>query len=248
MSLDLPDFTRKVILELKSTKDYFGDLANRLGFPMSINNTGEVIGFCDFSDGLGNISYKGVGVGYAHNLTSQFYYTGGFSLQMTSGSALNGYAAMNLLSPFSGLSKYGYEVRFSSNNDLKYIFFELVFNYLAVTFYFALRYNIADQSLYVLDNGTWRKILTLALPLDDDLTPLNVLKFIVDPAAKKYDNVIINNQEVDLSGYGSTVYAPIGHARVVGMFQITTEGAVGDTVYLDSIILTKNENITVIIP
>ena len=248
MSLDLPDFTRKVILELKSTKDYFGDLANRLGFPLSINNTGEVIAFTDFSDGLWNTFTSGSGAGWSYELTSKNYCTGGFALEMTSGSALTGFAYSTLMSPFLGLLKYGFEVRFSSSSALKYIDFALYFNYLAETNFFHLRYKIADQSFYVLDNGIWRKILTLAFPLASLSPALNVLKFIGDSATKKYDNLIINGQEVDLSMYSSTIDVPSVFSRVTGMFRIMTEGGVGSTVYLDSMILTKNENITVIIP
>lgn len=240
MSIDLPDYTRKMILELISTKSLIGILSKRLVCPYSIDDNGEVIKYIDFSNGLRTMWIEGGAAGLEYGINTTYFVTSGYSFFIkTTGSAFVTYFFYTLINRCD-TTTYGFEIRFSSSRFCTAFSFELIIPYKGKNLHFHIKYYTASHQLKVFDTDGEYLVLTTKYKLSENLTPSNIIKFVVDVQSEEYIKAMVNEEKVNISGYKCDTYDPVSDNAIQISFK-PYYLAMDNIIYIDNIIVTKNE-------
>lgn len=269
--MELPDFTRAMVLlgrddagELQivgldavgrisafviDSRDAWGrmlsvgnaELAVRLGSAVAYDRRGQVAFFEDFETGVGAWTFDKDGTLGAGALDPTTSLSGGYSYRLTGGSNGDRWASISMTRGLAQVGRMGLEFAVAWGTDFDYVVGSLILGDGTREYLAQIRYDFDDEDLEVYnDLGAWVSVLDAAFS-GTTKKAYNVLKFVIDTDSQKYERLLFNDQEVNLSDHS---YEDVG--LTAGEYT-TVEIACyshpfdNDVVYVDDIILTLAE-------
>lgn len=237
MSRDLPDFTRKMQLDLLANAEIISELAKLIGAIPRISTSGRIIMVEDFSDGQGRWAQPSeFGSGTVEE-TSAVFHTKGYSLIIAAPDTTPCGEGIIKCFPYrEDLDKIGLEFCFWAVWT-GYIYIDLKLFNTDYSIYFSLRFA-SDGTIEVLnDTGNYESIGSI------ESTPIPLFKWweaklIVDLLAKAYISLQIGDQVLgltDISGY-ETAASTIKELWV--MLSVQSEDTPEVATVIDYVILT----------
>lgn len=218
-----------------------GELAGRLGSPITHDRRGDVLWFDDFEWGLNKWQTEPFGTGAAAALSTDTARNGRASVLLTAGS--DGGLAVRLIHHHAPAVESPLGAEFSFSHGTQFDALELLIQAYrgAELVRFGLQYRAQDDALQYRDSDgiytTYRTGVNLAAYRE----AFNTLKLVFEPATHRYVRAILNQYTDDLSAYaGQVVLSPTSPLLQV---RIALYGRAGgnDRCYLDDVILTQNE-------
>lgn len=215
-----------------------GELATRLGAYNSIDRRGSVILHDNFESGLeGWVKTLGAGAGSGCEWSTESYRNGGYSMKLSGG--LGTTSTVRRMWGVNDPNKVGIEFSFA----LEFYHGLIGANYYSdnVNQYFALWYLIGT-SLYVSDASAGVVLVAQDVETLFDDQNFNTIKLVWDTATALYTRILFNQVEIDITGCSVPFLpAPIVGKHMAAEFQIVSDAARNDYVYLDDFIATINE-------
>ena len=217
-----------------------GELAARLGSPISWDRRGQVVRIIDFSKGMAQMSMTKYGVGSAYALYGAIYESGGYSLGLTTGTNANGYCQAVSYFVYSPSERVGVEVAMSSGGRPEEIIIALYIFDGTTLHQPKLRFQASRG--YLQYENTVPTYVDVCVATPPALVNFFfTVKFVIDMSLIKWDRVLYAGTAYDKSAYGyktgASAVKPYGYVRVKAL----NSGAVTSTVYVDRIIVTTNE-------
>jgi len=218
-----------------------GELAARLGSPVTFDRRGDVVWLDDFESGLSKWEEVGVGTDHAANINSVRARNGGFSCKLTTGKTSDKKSQITHQGAGLVVSKIGVEVSFTLDDNLSSFGFRLTAysgsrGYVGDICYLPASDELTYQNSEGIDTVFATGVL---LHADDEL--FHTIKAVFDLPNKKYNRVIVDQVTYDLSAYTmrnwSTGLAPRYLLYISGI--TTTDTNVSN--YVDDVIVTQNE-------
>ena len=218
-----------------------GELAVRLGSPVSHDRRGDVVWWDDVECGIAKWGSTLVGTGAAFTADDTQPKNGSTAAKLVAGSTGGASAAMTKSLAYPALNKFGVEFSFASSSlPLQLTLVDGLYTG-AVLLDARLRWNRSANTIeYYTAAGAWVSLGVADLPIS--ITALyHVMKLVIDPVARTYVRAIIDARTFDLSGIPLRVAAD-ATLQQLG-FSITNYGNAGsnDAVYIDDVIVTQNE-------
>lgn len=217
------------------------ELAVRLGSPVAYDRRGQVVFVENFEHGWGLWSITYQGADYAHALDPTTSMSGGYSFKLTAGNASGAYAGINMIRALAPTGKMGLEFVFSINALLNYVGGRLVIVDGARMYTAEVRYGLATNRLELWNHSGAFESPVATAPVTPGKGRYSTLKFVIDTATQKYERVLFNDVETDLTAYSYYDDGVVLAKRIE--VEITNYGRVGnnDIAYIDDIIVTLAE-------
>jgi len=219
-----------------------GELAARLGSPVTFDRRGNVIWYDDFEGDTLLWEVTGESVGSSAVLDNSWAVKGSQCAKITVGAALPRTETMFRTIPIPQFGKIGYEIALTFDPDIKYI--SLIYSYYDGTDVYNpyIRIDNTNDKLQYFDIDTGYTDFDDLPTLKDDTKLFNYFKIVADLATGKYIRLIINENVWDMSAYSFDVTGSLGTAPHL-YFGV---GLISDTaaVYFlraDNVIITQNE-------
>lgn len=187
-----------------SSRHVLGDLAElavRLGSPVAFDRRGTVIWYDTVAYGETPWTTSGAGTGNASKVITGGGHFGPYLIEMTAGSDGEQWRQMWHPLPLVEINKWGLAVSFALTNDFDYVSFSL--NRYDGTNRYQGRIKIVNTGFklqYRDSDGNEQDIATISDPVWAYHT-FHWLKFVIDAENLKYERVIYNGTEYDLSAY-----------------------------------------------
>lgn len=218
-----------------------GELAARLQSIDTFDRRGDVVWLDDFEDNINKWDIALLGAGAGVTLSNDLARNGARSARLVTGNVLNDYAGITRLLPLPVLGKIGFEISFTSDEDLNtqrfYIRrFDGVDHHTGEVYYDA----VANR-LYYVDSTGAPQVLPLSTDLTASVTLFHTLKLVVDLSTDMYVRLILNEIEYDLSSYPLWVDDNLTPPMLAVNYWVRTQAAANQTVYADDAIVTQNE-------
>ena len=219
-----------------------GELAARLGSIVTFDRRGDIVWLDDFE---GDVD-KWLQLPYGDNseivLSPDAARNGSFSAKLTTGDETNDYCRMRHYSLYPVSSRIGFEISFTCNDDLSYLYVSQRLYDGSYEHYARLLYLPPTDVLQYLDeNEKWQDLVT-----DLDLSPFNyvfhTVKLVIDLESHKYVRAILNDVEYDMSALSyyrteDTTTRPDWEQEI-----LTITGAdSNESIHVDDAIVTQNE-------
>ena len=218
-----------------------GELAARLGSPVTADRAGNVMWFDDFEGTIKRWAH------YSYNNEGAF--------QHTTEAARSGAASAKLLSPTTIdkdtwifcdrplpiESKIGLELSYAMHLQIKYLFITLSFWSLDGNWRYQLRYDRYNKTMAYLKSGGGYKDLPGAPTHELLYHAWNTIKLVADWENKKYVRALLNSFSWDLKGINGDFTPGSFPPYLYIETRITNRAAGQHYIYLDDVILTQNE-------
>jgi hypothetical protein len=218
-----------------------GELAARIGSPVTYDRSGNVIWYTSFEEGLGSILKQTGGTGAAVDLFFGMSLRGSFSARLTGGSDGNQDAGcLRRIRPI-GLTTYGLEATFSMGSDIEDFQIGFQRNTGSILQYWRVRFYLAGDEIQLVNSSfAYEKIADYA-DWSEDADLWHTAKLVADPTAGKYIKLHFNDQVYDLSDYPCREVANTGDARIELLASANSISGSNGIAYLDDMIATINE-------
>lgn len=227
-----------------------GELAARLGSPVTFDRRGNVVWFDSFENGFNKWRIPPGSSGTVALSDARAYF-GARSCKFTTAAVAGSYTAMTSYIHLPSLSKIGsaFILTPPDHGGVPNPDYELEFSIGFSDRAFSLRYlsyspdnNRYQLALYT--TGGWTNAYTIT---GDGLFNLfsylfHTVKLVFDLATNKYERLIIDNMEYDISNYEAGV-VPAAAPILYNTLLIRPVQAIAFTSYLDTAIVTQNEPI-----
>jgi len=218
-----------------------GELAARLGSPVTFDRRGNVIMLEDFEDTLMKWNSNQTMNGTRRFQTAEAARSGAFSVKMVTPNAADADTYLFRDLPLPIQSKIGLEFSYAMYLQIKYIIIHISFYEKTRLYRFALRYDRYNTTMaYLNSGGTYTDLV--GTPSHMMLYHnWNTIKLVVDYENKKYVRALLNENSWDLKDIEPYKPAYTGTPYLYIESRITNR-AIGDNyIYLDDVILTQNE-------
>jgi len=218
-----------------------GELAVRLGSPVTFDRRGNVVFVDGFEDGLGAYQIDYTGTGASVVLSCLESRAGAYSAKLIGGSTANNYAQVFVYRPYPVESRVGMEASFAHDGDIATLTLAQFFVVGATQYRARVRYNHAASKLQYYDSaGNWQDLAT-GVSLYYLVGAFHTLKVVVDLTNGEYLRVALNNTEYDMEGIAMYTagfpFADVWQAYVEVVSSVGHNGRA----YVDDVILTQNE-------
>lgn len=241
MPRDLPDWgaltAQKTVYEITD----LGELAARLGSPVTFNRRGDVVFIDSFEDGLRAWYLSPAGTGSDIYLSTQCARSGMFSARLIGGSDGDHQAAVLHRCHYPVLSSFGIEASFLVPGEIESFGLEFyVYDGVEVSIA-AVEWVAASKEVKYWDADGADATLASGLDLALESYLFHTLKMVVDFENDQYRRCLLDNRSWDMSDI--PLYASaVGSAQLllVWVYIRSREGE-NDDAYVDDIILTQNE-------
>uniref|UniRef100_A0A6H1ZVC9 Uncharacterized protein n=1 Tax=viral metagenome TaxID=1070528 RepID=A0A6H1ZVC9_9ZZZZ len=237
---DLPDHTRKVIIEYTGGFIGLEELATRLGFIAPFNLQGNVVLMEDFETEMTEWLYETEGGPGAPVRSSRHKWSGNWSADLAVNAVINSYTEITRHIHFPGLVKYGLFGRFCWKDDCRFVALTIDLDDNTNIHSIRVGYSLPTNQVAVFDDTPgWQNLLPL---LDLANTEWAWYPFLVtfDLATLRYDKLYIAGHEYDLSTYGIARFPTAGFERTIIGATGQEVLAIGFTFYVEDIVLVKN--------
>jgi len=218
-----------------------GEVAARLGSIVTFDRRGDVYWLDDFEDGKAKWAAETSGAGAGVAVSTTYARNGAKSVELTAGTDMSHYAGIGRLFPYPALSRWGFEGSWSFDSDLET--FDIIISVYDGTNLTSaiLRYDCVNQKVQYLDSAGAMQDLATSVDLHDYYNMFNTFKLVLDLETGKYERAIANESEYDMAGI-ALQQAAIAVSPVVKLsMRNTAVGGTGGVVYVDDVIVTRNE-------
>ena len=240
MGRDLPDGTRKMILEHIGGFVGLEELAARLGSIVPSDMGGNVILLEDFEAGLSEWNDDSFGGASTVAISTTQKYSGSRSVKMVAGGGATAFAKVSRVVESWGAIKYGVFCRWwlgggTEDVELNILVYDGTNLYIA-----AIRYDREAQILKVYGSaGAFQNVAT-SLKIGDTVEGWYPMLFTFDLATPVYGKVIFGGQEYDLSSYAPYSEADDDPDLAIVAATQYYGGEGTQTLYVDDIIVARN--------
>ena len=218
-----------------------GELAARLGSPVTFDRRGNIFWYDDF-EGSSQKWYSGfIGAGTA-SLNATRSWRGSQSMKMTSG-ATSGNAAL-IRKAFYNPSDANIGLEFkvltdAADSEIKVYLYGY---YGTKAYYGAISYSYGDKTLDY-SKGTTLSWVELETDIYLDILRETWLpiKMVIDGNTAKWKRIIVGDTEYNLSGIDLVAQAPSAERHSFVVFYIFNTDNAAKTCYIDDVIITQNE-------
>lgn len=239
--LDMPDDYPLLPGSDKSPSNDIGELAVRLGSIVSYDRRGVVIFQDNFDYGISKYNVVAAAAGSGVNLSAERCLSSGFSCELKTASATNGYTSITrTLHPLKALPM-GFEVSFSEDTGLSTLVLTLLYQKDGISQSGIIKYNFATHDLSYQDSLGNFIVLDNVKSLTYDTHSFNTLKFVIDPNIIQYVRVLFNNREYDLSGIDMFHTAVVLSDRIIMSVAVNGDGVNSRSLWVDNLIVTIGE-------
>ena len=240
MTTDLPDYTRKIVIEYSGGFIGLEELATRLGFIAPFNLQGNLVLAEDFETEAVEWDLTIVGgVGVASR-SSRRKYSGNWSIKLAIPATADAYATPTRHIHFPGVVKYGLFGRFCFTNDCQKIWMEALFEEGATEYKVGLRYDFQNTTLELWDSTEAYVTFDTDLNLWSDVGCWYPFLLTFDLKEKVFDKLFVGATEYDLSSYGVANQANVEPVHAELSFGALTPSDDAFTCYFDDLVLVKN--------
>ncbi len=218
-----------------------GELAARLGSIDTFDRRGDVVWLDDFEDGvlMWEAVLAGVGAAVASDVTRSR--SGGKSCKLTTGSTGIYTVEIKHCEPILELSRIGLEVHITTHAS--------VVIYLTLDVYDGtdivrgqIAYDATTNRLYYQNSSGAMVQLATGVNLYVSDYQFHAFKLVVDTAGEKYERLVVNDTEYDLSAYALRKAADATWSHVEVRLTVVGNNAGNYSVYGDDVIMTQNES------
>ena len=217
-----------------------GELAARLGSPVSWERRGQVAQIVTFANGFGHMS-RGASIGGGVSaLCPTVFQSDGYSCELTTGTGGTQSAIITTSGDYSPADRVGFEVAFSLTTQPATIYFML-------TVWDGTNVNHAYARINEATNKVQVKNSALVYVDAGDFVPVPLLglfysvRLVVDLATKRYVRLLVTGTEYDLSDIACWSGADASGPAFSFSVWPVHDAAVNTTMYLDRMIITTNE-------
>jgi hypothetical protein len=238
LPLDMPDDYIYLPGSGKSTLGDMGELAVRIGSPVSYDRRGSVYWYDDFEDGIGGYSLDLAGTGAAIRYTHSYVFRGALSAKLTGGSTGNKHAGLiKRISP-ALFTTFGLEVTYSIAGNVSNIV--ITFRYYTGTILYegATTIEMANQrALFTSPGPVYPPIIPLDIEINDPAL-FNTSKLVVDMVNLTYLRFMHNQDDFSLND-GNLVSTPqVSPARLEAIVLVNSVAGSNGIIYVDNMIVT----------
>lgn len=217
------------------------ELAARLGSPDVFNREGNVLYMETFEQGSATWGKTLGGTNAAIVTSPTEYRTGGYSLQLNSGTGSLHYALAAQVFPYPELSKFGVELSCSFDTNVTLLDPEF-WVYDGDTLYvYGLRYDPVNKLVQKRTGTTTWKTIIEDVALNPSTGHWNLFKFVCDLSTGYFSRLIINEIEYDISDEQSYSAPVKDYARLNFRFTVRGSSGTAGIAYLDDVIITRAE-------
>lgn len=241
MPRDLPDWgaltAQKTVYEITD----LGELAARLGSPVTFDRRGDVILVDSFEDGLNRVRTLSIGTGATVDLTMEKARSGLFAARLVAGSDSTRWSLIEHGVPFRRLGRIGHEASFVFDTHLEYIMWS--FEGYSGSHYYntVIRYYLDGQELRLVDENLAEQTFASGVPLGAEATAFHTVKIVVDLETEQYVRLLLDGTVYDLSDYGFYVVADATAPIIEGRVGVKGDAGTNSVLLVDDVILTENE-------
>lgn len=218
-----------------------GELAVRLGSPVTFDRRGDVIFLDEFENGLGHCQTLTSGAGGAVEMTTDETRYGGYAAKLIGGSDSSRWALLHYILPKPIFSGIGLETHFRVGDDVEYVSLRiLVYD---GTYYHEgeIRHDQANNRWeYLKADGTYVVFQTGAI-IPSAAHLFHPAKLVVDLENDEYIRALVTGEEEDLSGIPLRVVLSAVNPDLRARVMVTSTAGNNGWVYADSVIITQNE-------
>jgi hypothetical protein len=238
---DLPDNYPWLAGSSRSTVVDVGELAVRLGSPVTYDRRGEVLFADQFGHGLGSYTAEVDGTGASIKLIASEGDCGGYAAQLTGGSVDGDFVSLVRTLPATARVRYGFEVSFWLPSVVSLVDFMFQYYDGALLRDGHLRYTWSPAGWSYRDAaGAYQSISIPALYVSTD--PLfHWLKLVVDLSKDEYLRILVDEEEYDMSGVGLYSVANATPPNMACGVFLASPAGVNNRIVLGRFILTGNE-------
>ncbi len=218
-----------------------GELAARLGSPITFDRRGDVIWWDDFECGFSHWLTTPSGAGATAALSTARARNGRTSALLVAGSDANHSEQMVHRQAVPTLSRLGSEFSFSLDTNDHTINLIVRTQDGTTQATYSVRWDGVLNVLQYQDSGAALVTFATNIILPEDETLFNTFKLVVDASTGQYVRFLLNESSYSLSGIGGRV-DPVAAAPMEEVFIVNT-GLAGfnAAAYIDDVILTQNE-------
>ena len=241
LPLDMPDDYPWLPSSARYPLADLGELAARLGSPVTYDRRGEVVWMDDMSHGLGVYRASVYGAGAVVRVTTDIGLSSGYALELVGGSDAERTAQLVRSFSRAKLGKTGLEIGFCMISLNEKFWTNLSRFDGSNQHVGGLRVYAETGQLTILkDDGTEQTIATLG-HLDNPASIYHVFKLVCDFDSDCYVRLLFNDRVYDLSAYGLRIAAATDIPQYrMALGQISRAGY-NDRASVGYIILTGNE-------
>jgi len=218
-----------------------GELAVRLGSPVSFDRRGNVIWVDDFEDNINKWWVYGGTGGYSFAQSNERARSGALSGKLVTGGIDGNWLAVQSGIFYPVLSRVGYEISVLLHDDVETFIHYFWSQGGTHKNWFGLAWEQATRRLSVYDKTLgWTSI-------DDDIylwaggRVFSTLKLVVDLTTLKYVRAIVNREAFDLSAYTAYQTDLVGAPSLEIIAWLVGNPGTTPAVYIDDAIITQNE-------
>lgn len=218
-----------------------GELAARLGSPVTHNREGNVVHIETFEYGVDTWHPTLYGTGAEIIVSAQKARTSGYSCKMIAGSDGTGAAKIFRSFPLPVLGNYGLELSWLPEQYSKWLLWGLDYHDGGYNHQYRALYRVDENDVQVKDeNGNYQTVIT-GLDLSYTYADFHVIKMVVDLVNDEFLRLIINDVEYDLSDHPAYVFAEAAGPDLVAEIVLYGDAGHNGFSYIDDVILTQNE-------
>jgi hypothetical protein len=218
-----------------------GELAARLGSPITHDRRGDVVWWDDFECGLTKWGSALSGTGAAAALSTARARNGRSSALLTAGSDAGASALIAHNQTIPRLSRLGFEFSFSLGGAIASLSWELLLFDGTTTLSAIITWGDAANALTYRNSGGGGTVFATGVDLLAEATMFHTGKVVVDRAAGQYVRFVLDSTEYDLSGIAALTGASVVAPRLTVDVALLGNAGSNNTVYVDDVILTQNE-------
>lgn len=241
MARGAPDYSNVKSGESLHRLDDLSELPPRLGYPISIDRAGEVVALDDFRYGIVAVQADDAGLGETIVASSDYSRYGGFTAKLTRAADASSYASVSAYALSLQSGKIGAEAQFCASGSTPNVKFYVQRYTGEYRLLWGLRWDDATDKIYIGgDTVGWTE---LSADYDIFQTPphFHNMKLVVDVDNEDYERVIIDGENVAIAAVDAYKVANSNSPHTVVSYYNGVGPAAATTIYLDYVIITRNE-------
>lgn len=221
--------------------DDMGELAVRLGSPVTYDRRGDVIWMSAFDVGIGDVFPREGVAGDDISLYVGYARQGPYCVRLTNNNISGSRCSVTKYIPYPVAAGIGFEYSFSLSADVLYLRNAIAGNDGVRNHYGWVRYNHVDKTMEYLDeNNAWQTFAT-GLMLEVSVIIVHTMKLVINFDEQKYVRCLLDDQEYDLSEYSYRVVGGVETQFLAGEVRLWAVANDTESLDVDVFILTQNE-------
>jgi len=218
-----------------------GELAVRLGSPITFQRSGHTQIFETFENGIGRVTPIGYNAEEAVEVAPVGVASGGYCCKLTTGPTEGNYVGIYMARHRFPLGKWGFGLKFSFDNRLKALEQHLMV--WDTSHYYTLQWEYVHslEKLYLYNQDQeWQEVADIQL-VAVDRRRFNQAKLTADLLTGYYSTFYFNHLKIDCSGIQFHTQEGLEHSGVGMRVYLLNRTGYTDTCYVDDVFLTVAE-------